>query len=115
MDLRSSLRFHVHCPVVLTAQDLRARGTVFNLSVWGCAVASTSRVPSGSRLVLHLVIPHQPTPLPVELARVRWTNGRKFGLEFLNMPRETRAQLRQFLLNLRTGPPLTRFGPFEQF
>ena len=108
MDLRSSRRFHVHCPVVLTAQDVRARGTVFNLSVWGCGVASTSRVQSGSRLVLHLVIPHQTTPLPVELARVRWTNGRTFGLEFLNMPRETRAQLREFLLNLNIGKRLTR-------
>lgn len=104
MDLRAAIRFPVSYPVILTAACLESRGCLVNLSVWGCAMRAPAGLCRGDRCSLALLVPNEDAPLLIDLARVRWTTGQEFGVEFLNMTTSTRSRLRRFLLALKTAP-----------
>lgn len=103
MDLRAAMRFPVSCPVLLTADRLESRGCLVNLSVWGCAMRAPAGLCRGNRCSLTLLMPNDAPPLLIDLARVRWSAGQEFGVEFLNMTTPTRSRLRRFLLVLKTA------------
>ncbi len=42
--------------------------------------------------------------MKVDLAAVRWSEGREFGLEFLRMQPEEQQRLRRFVSTLETQP-----------
>lgn len=102
MDLRAGIRFPVSCPVVVTAGPLESRGSLLNLSVWGCAMRGSIVVRRGDRCSLSMLMPNGTGLLVIDLARVRWRAGEEFGLEFLNMTAPVRSRLRRFLLDLKT-------------
>lgn len=103
MDLRAAVRFPVSCPVVIESGPVESRGSVFNLSVWGCAVRGSLAVRRGDRCSLSLLMPNGTGLVVIDLARVRWSTDGALGLEFLNMTAPARARLRRFLLDLRTA------------
>lgn len=103
IDLRAATRFPVSCPVVLTADSLESRASLLNLSVWGCAARGDAGVRRGDRCSLSLVMPNGGGHLVIDLARIRWSTGGEFGLEFLNMSTPARSRLRRFLLDLRAA------------
>ncbi len=103
MDLRAAIRFPASCQVVLATDGLESRGSLLNISVWGCAVRGLVDVHRGDRCGLCLLMPNGDGPLLIDLARVRWSTGKESGIEFLNMTTPTRSRLRRFLLTLRTA------------
>ncbi len=103
MDLRAAIRFPVSCRVLLTTNGLESRVSLLNISVWGCAARGSIEVHRGDRCGLCLLIPNGDGPLLIDMARVRWSTGKEFGVEFLNMTTPTRSRLRRFLLTLRTA------------
>jgi CheY-like chemotaxis protein len=83
-------------------------GTGFDLSAWGCTVASQTKVGTGDQVALQLYLPdHEDptTPLMVELAAVRWTIQQKFGLEFTSLTSGGQQRLRQYVATLQTTSP----------
>ncbi len=100
MDRRSSRRFPVRFPLCLTGDGLTSSGTVVNLSIWGCTVQSATQVRKGARVAVQLLPLGATSSLRVDLARVRWAGSKRFGVEFLNMPAQSRAELRQLLLSI---------------
>ncbi len=58
----------------------------------------------GHYFALRVVLPDQAVPLKVDLAAVRWSEGREFGLEFLRMQPEEQQRLRRFVSTLETQP-----------
>lgn len=101
MDLRAAVRFPVSCPVVIESGRLESRASIFNLSVWGCAVHGSLRARRGDRCSLSVFMPNGTGLVVIDLARVRWSTDGTLGLEFLNMTAPARARLRRFLLDLR--------------
>ncbi len=85
MHLRYARRYQVHCPITLLGDHLVGEGTVRNVS--------TERV----------LLPDQAVPMKVDLAVVRWSRGREFGLEFLRMQPEERDRLRRVITALERG------------
>ncbi len=65
---------------------------------------SDQPVQRGNYFALHVLLPDQAVPMKVDLAAVRWSSGREFGLEFLRMQPEEQARLRGFVSTLETGP-----------
>ncbi len=100
VDHRTSVRFAVCFPALITRARREGAGRVSNLSVWGCSLQSARPLRKGDRLAVQLWIPAQDAPVHVDLARVRWANPTRCGVEFLAMPRESRARLRQLLISL---------------
>jgi len=73
-------------PVVFTSESCVGEGTVVNVSVPGCAIQSRRRVQAGSYLEMRMLVPDTASPLHIGLAKVRWSEGRRFGVEFIRMP-----------------------------
>ncbi len=97
--LRYCNRVHTHFPVVFASETYVDEGTVLNVSVPGCAVESRKRVQSGSYLEMRMLVPDVTSPLRVGLAKVRWCEGQRFGVEFIQMPGEDQVRLGRFIKN----------------
>ncbi|TLY21530.1 MAG: PilZ domain-containing protein [Nitrospirae bacterium] len=106
-QLRYCERVHTHFPVVFSGEAYVGEGTVLNVSVPGCAVHSRKRVQPGSYLEMRMLVPDATPPLRVGLAKVRWCEGRRFGVEFIQMPGEDQVRLGRLVKNVvpRALPP----------
>ena len=91
--LRYCERVHIQFPVVFAGEAYVGEGTVLNVSVPGCAVHSRKRVKPGSYLEMRMLVSDTTSPLRVGLAKVRWCQGRRFGVEFIQMPGEDQVRL----------------------
>ena len=89
-------------------------GTVLNLSVPGCAVHSRNRVQPGSYLEMRMFVPDTMSPLRVGLAKVRWSEGRKFGVEFIQMPGEDQVRLGRLVKSEVALTPSPRSNVWEE-
>ncbi|HYM88158.1 MAG TPA: PilZ domain-containing protein [Nitrospiraceae bacterium] len=97
--LRYCKRVHSDFPVVFAGEAYVGEGTVLNVSVPGCAVHSRKRVKPGSYLEMRMLVPDVTSPLRVGLAKVRWCEGRLFGVEFIQMPGEDQVRLGRLVKN----------------
>ena len=104
MDLRYTHRYPIQCPVTFLGDPLVGEGTVRNVSQGGWKVDSDQPVQRGHYFALRVLLPDQAVPVKVDLAAVRWSSGREFGLELLRMQPEEQARLRRFVSTLETGP-----------
>ena len=43
-------------------------------------------------------MPSQPTPIAIELGKIRWATRREFGVEFMVVERASKERLDDFLL-----------------
>ncbi len=93
IKLRYCPRVYSNFPVVFTNESCVGEGTVVNVSIPGCAIQSRKRVQPGSYLEMRVLVPDRISPLHVGLAKVRWCEGRRFGVEFICMPGEDQIRL----------------------
>lgn len=97
MKPRYSERVAVKCPVVFTLGSMVGEGQVQNLTNPGCMIESAAYVSKGEYLQLKMYLPEMKTPLAVEMGVVRWTNGLRFGVEFIKMSGADRSLLGAFM------------------
>ncbi len=91
--LRYCPRVESAFPIVFAGDRFVGEGTVLNMSVPGCAVQSKVPVRAGDYLELRVIVLDEGVPLRIHLARVRWSQGRTFGLEFIRMPGSDQVRL----------------------
>lgn len=114
MDFRKNLRFAVQLPLSFKGDQITGEGVVFNLSLEGCGVVfnlsleggadgSDTSIRPGTYLELCIQTYQQGLPIEVELAVVRWSEGREFGLEFIRIRAEEQDRLRRFVKTLEAG------------
>ncbi len=103
MEQRRERRVLVKDPVWFEGKQGTGRGTTFNLSCGGCALASNTPVDLQATMKLYLHIPSEKSPLQVDRARVTWRAGNDFGVEFLDLSAEERERLQQYIVSLRDG------------
>ena len=103
MEQRRERRVLVKDPVWFEGKLGTGRGTTFNLSSGGCAVASATPVDLQATMKLYLHIPSEKTPLQVDRARVTWRAGNDFGLEFLALSPQEQERLKHYVVGLRDG------------
>ena len=85
MQARYSKRIPAKGRVLITVGSHVTEGQVLDLSVPGCLIESSVTVKKGDSLQLKLFLPGVKSSFSVELATVRWTEGFRFGVEFLKM------------------------------
>ena len=102
MDSPREQRVLVKAPVSFEGKSGVGRGTTFNLSLNGCALESGADVPMSATIKLNLHIPTHTKPVRVGKAKVTWTAGSDFGVEFLDMDQTGKARLQQYIDTLRT-------------
>jgi hypothetical protein len=113
MDLRRGPRFELRGSVTFEGEGHVGSGKIFNVSSWGCGVESMTNVIPGMYVGVSLSLPNQPTPVEIELAAVRWSARRRFGVEFLSISQPSRKRLEQFLDRREESSQLESlsFGP----
>jgi hypothetical protein len=99
MEQRKHSRYVVQFPITFSGEQIEGEGTASNLSTQGCAVESERSAPLGSYIKLRLYLPDQ-VPIPVDVAAVRWSRSRAFGLEFIGMAIEDQQRLQRFVAAL---------------
>ena len=100
MEPRKHPRYTTKLPVLFSGDQTQGQGTVFNISVGGCAVQSKAAVARGAYLKLDMEVPGVDSPIVVELAPVRWTSNGNFGMEFIRMDEESQTHLRRYVSTL---------------
>jgi PilZ domain len=86
MKIRYSERVITDFPVIFASESFVGEGRVRNVSVPGCAIVSNRMVEPGTYLEMKVLMPDNGPSLCVELAKIRWRKGRRFGVEFIRMP-----------------------------
>jgi c-di-GMP-binding flagellar brake protein YcgR len=72
-------------------------GTMFDLSARGCAVTSMSSIQPGSAVRILIRATDLGSPITIESAAVRWSEGGEFGLEFLGLSEIDQRRLHRLL------------------
>jgi c-di-GMP-binding flagellar brake protein YcgR len=80
-------------------------GTMFDLSARGCAVTSMSLVQPGSAVRILIRATDLGSPITIESAAVRWSEGGEFGVEFLGLSELDQRRLHR-LLRVATTPQI---------
>ncbi|GKS58116.1 hypothetical protein YTPLAS18_16430 [Nitrospira sp.] len=98
-EIRRHARVALECPVVVYQDDgASVTGTVFDLSLGGCAIESEAAVPVESHVVLELRLIEDQPAVKVELGRVSWATRREFGVQFVLLDGASRARLERFFM-----------------
>ena len=101
MEKRRERRVVVKDTVSFEGKFGVGRGTTFNLSLGGCALGSNTPVDPDATMRLYLHIPSQKSPLQVDRARVTWTAGNDFGVEFLSLDAQAQQNLKHYIAGLQ--------------
>lgn len=97
MQERKDVRYAVQRPVSFRGDLISGTGTILNISRQGCAIMSDTVAEAEAYLQLNVQLLDEEDPVQVELAAVRWSSTKRFGVEFIKMPQEVGERLRQFV------------------
>lgn len=98
LALRKDVRYQVRCPVAFVLDGKAGQGTAFSLTRGGCAIESEMFAAADDPVSLHITVSSQPTPIVIELGKVRWATRREFGVEFMVVEHVSKRRLDEFLL-----------------
>lgn len=96
--MRRDVRYQVKCPVAFVVDGKPGEGATFNLSRGGCAIETDLYVGADDPVSLQITVSSQPTPITIELGKVRWATRREFGVEFMVVESASQRRLDDFLL-----------------
>lgn len=94
---RSYKRFLLHSPLVVGGESCVCEGTLRDLSMHGCSMVCDREFPLGSKVRVSLLLSDQMSALPIELSRITWVKGRECGVEFMQLPLQSRLRLNRTL------------------
>ena len=103
-EKRRHERFCVELPASFSGRPSRAEGTILNLSIMGGRVRTPFTVRKDDCLGVLIDIPKYERPLYVSRAWVRWSNGRDFGMEFIEMELEDQQRLAETIQAIQAAP-----------
>ncbi len=106
MELRRFPRVSLQCPIgfLRVGDHTVGGGHAVNVSMAGCAVESDERVRQGDHLSVIVMVPEQGPPIGISKARVRWSLGNKFGVEFVGLTPQARERVHQLVSSLESQP-----------
>lgn len=105
MDPAIERRAMVRYPVSFLGDYGVSGGTLFNLSLGGCAIECTVPPERDTVLPLRIHPSSQNSPIEVELAEVSWVSGRDFGVRFIQMESSQAERLQRLISDLQHGSP----------
>ena len=94
---RTYQRFPFHAPLIIGGESFVDEGMLRNLSMHGCSMVCDRELPLGGKVRLSLLLPDQASALPIELGRITWSQGHECGIEFMQLPLQSRLRLNSTL------------------
>ena len=95
--LRNLYRLPVNYPAMYCVMSTVGEGTITNLSAVGCTIETDRPMLADQDVALRLLLPDQQDSLPIELAHVRWANGKRAGIEFVRVEPTANLRLHGFV------------------
>jgi hypothetical protein len=108
LDHRKHPRYPVEYTGAFWGEGLTASGVIINLSEAGCRSRSEGIIKLGALLQVLIDVPRYQTPLQVTVAKVCWSNGQEFGMEFLGAPVDDQKRLRELIRATEAATDLRR-------
>ena len=109
MDTRYSARTPTTGTVTVCCEDRVRGGTILDLSVPGCLLATSLPLHKGQSVRLDIYLSHHP-PLRIDLGVVRWAANGEAGIEFIRMPDADAARLRWYAGEVEKNAPQSDGG-----
>jgi hypothetical protein len=103
MQERKHVRFAVQRPVSFRGDLQSGNGTILNISRQGCAIISNTAAEAEAYLQRTVQLIAEEDPVKVDLAAVRWSNAKRFGVEFIKMHHDVGERLKQFVKLLESA------------
>ena len=97
MTPRYKDRIPIKAKVTFSVGSQVGQGVALDLTVPGCRIESGMAAYKSQSLQLKMFLPGLKSPLLVALAIVRWTNGTRFGVEFIKMDPSQRQVLNRYV------------------
>ena len=94
---RSLYRLPVSYPAMYCVVSTVGEATITNMSAVGCTIETDQPLPDDHQVALRLLLPDQSESLPIDVARVRWVQGTRAGVEFVEVQREANLRLHGFV------------------
>lgn len=94
---RGLYRLPLCYPAMYCVTSTVGEGTISNISAVGCTIETNDPLTEDQQLALRLLLPDKTESLPIEAAQVRWVQGTKAGVEFLQVDREANLRLHSFV------------------
>jgi hypothetical protein len=113
VNIRYCERISTEYPVIFAGEFYVGEGTVLNVSVPGCEIRSKKQVEPGAYLEMTILVPDNHSSLRVGLAKVRWCNGQRFGVEFIRMLGEDQVRLGRLVKQYGSSQSATRLRPAQ--
>ena len=103
MEQRRERRVQVQYPISFEGNQGVGKGKLFNISSGGCGIESGATVQVGTTVTLRVYVPTHKEPIQIGRARVTWSAGQDFGVEFVDMDPKEQERLQQLLIDLQEG------------
>lgn len=87
-----------------SANTVAGEGTLVDLSLRGCHIASAMDIKPGTTMRVRLQISKSEPMLQVDQAVVRWQRAAHFGVEFVTLSEESWARLQRVVKDLEEQP-----------
>ena len=94
---RGLYRLPLTYPAMYCLLSTVGEGTISNISAVGCTIETDQPLSEDQRVALRLLLPDQRESLPIETAQVRWVNGNRAGVEFIDVERAANLRLHSFV------------------
>ena len=114
MKPRYHPRVMVQASAVFTMGGLTGEGQVLDLTVPGCLIDSPLSPQKGDSLALHVELPEARAAFRVALGVVRWVQGTRFGVEFIEMDQQERLRYNAVVGNLLQQQAARHARPDQQ-
>jgi hypothetical protein len=93
MRARYKQRIPLNGRALIVIDSVLSEGRVLDITAPGCLIESSRVVTKGQYLDLTMFLPGIKSPLVIKLGAVRWTKGKRFGVEFIIMEESERRIL----------------------
>ncbi|HKT33380.1 MAG TPA: PilZ domain-containing protein [Nitrospira sp.] len=94
---RGLYRLPLIYPAMYCVTSTVGEGTITNLSATGCSIQTDEPLFAHQRVALRLILPDKSESLPIGAAEVKWVDGTRAGIEFIEVEREANLRLHSFV------------------
>ena len=94
---RGLYRLPLTYPAMYCVASTVGEGKITNLSAMGCSIETDEPLIEQQQVALRLLLPDQLQSLPIDAAEVKWVQGSRAGVEFVQVEREANLRLHAFV------------------
>ena len=94
---RGLYRLPLSYPAMYCVTSAVGEGKISNLSAVGCSIETDEPLSESQQVALRLLLPDKTESLPIDAAEVRWVQGTRAGIEFIQIGREANLRLHAFV------------------